>query len=114
MKKEIGTIDEFHSKRCYDLYMYGVELAKQINDYIDKGYIVIFEDEIIKTKFEFYDNEYRPEPYIKISNLIYIGYVYDNSGKVWLEREYTKKSIRDKFSKFKIVNPKDIIKIKVK
>ena len=48
-----GTVDEFHSQKYYDLYLYAIEFAKQINNYIDKGYIVLDGDDVFKNKFVF-------------------------------------------------------------
>ena len=47
----LGTVDEFHSQKCFDLYMYAVGFAKQINSYLDTGYLVFNNDEYFKNKF---------------------------------------------------------------
>lgn len=116
MKKDkIGTIDEFHSKSCYKLYIYAVSLAKQINEYIDKGYIVIEKGEIKTHKFIFHDCN---SPCIATQDrhftYVDIGNTYNIDGKVWLYGEETKKTIKERFDKFQIVNPVNIEKIKYK
>ena len=52
-KKQLGTVDEFHTKSCYKLYMYAVSLAKQVNEYIDRGWLVLYKGKPLK-KFVFY------------------------------------------------------------
>lgn len=105
----LGTVNEFHSKKCYDLYLYAVGFAKQINSYLENGYIVFNDTEYFKNKFVFYGND---RPYIAERSgncsFIYFGSTFDNEGKVWLHGEETKKSIKERFSKFKFVKPQHI------
>lgn len=102
----LGSVDEFHSQKCYDLYMYAVGFAKQINSYLDAGYLVFDNDEYFKNKFVFYGND---RPYVAERSgdcsFIYFGSSFDNEGRVWLQGEETKKTIKDRFSKFKFVKP---------
>ena len=109
----LGTVDEFHSKKCFELYLFAVKLAEQINTYIDLGYIIINDDKFIKNKFVFRDEK---EPYVALRNgnssRIYVGGCYDNNYKVWLHGEFTKKSIFDIFCKFKMVKPENIEYVK--
>lgn len=118
MTKEIGTIDEFHSKHCYELYLYAVTLAKQINEYIESGYLVVNIEEnyseFLTNPFKFY---LKDEPAVAIScsknsTNVWVGFVYDDEGKIWLTGEVTKKYIKKMFSKIKICDPKNFIKLK--
>lgn len=111
---KIGTPDQFHSKTCYKLYTYALSLAKQVNDYIEKGYLVVYKDQFLN-KFVFY-NELNEEPYIGERNgnatYIWFGSVFDENGKVYLCNDYTKKKIRNKFKEIKIYNPRYKEKLK--
>jgi len=110
-KKQLGTVDEFHTKSCYKLYMYAVSLAKQVNEYIDKGWLVLHEGQPLK-KFIFYS---RCSPCIaeKDGNciIIWIGSTYDVEGKVWLHGDYTKKTIKERFQKIQIFDPANAVKL---
>lgn len=105
----LGTVDEFHSQKCYYLYLYAVEFAKQINEYIDKGYIVLDGDDVFKNKFVFYSMDI-PCIAERSDNcsIIYFGSTFDHNGKVWLHGEESKLSIKKRFSQFKMVNPSNI------
>lgn len=112
----IGTIDEFHSKKCFELYMYAVEFAKQINSYLDDGYLVLNKNnEHTELKFVFYGIN-GPCIAQKSGNclLVYFGHSIDKEGKVWIQGTTTKKSIKELFSKFKCVKPCNIERIKFK
>lgn len=113
--KEIGTIKDFHSKKCYDLYMYAVSIAKQINDYINKGYLIINEEGIQTNKFLFYTDD-NPCIAVKLnenSTLIYLGSSWDSNGKVWISGDgESKLTIRKLFNDIKIINPEHIVKLK--
>ena len=108
----LGTVDEFHSKKCYDLYLYAVELAKQINNYIDRGYIVLDGEDIFRNKFVFYSMD-RPCVAERSGNcsFVYFGSTFDTNGKVWLHGEETRTSIKKRFLEFKIVNPSNIERV---
>lgn len=105
----LGTVDEFHSQKCYDLYLYAVGFAKQINEYIDKGYMVFDGDEYHKNKFVFHSFD---SPCIaeKSGNsyFIYFGSTFDHDGKVWLHGEESKSSIKKRFAQFKMVKPSNV------
>lgn len=105
--EKIGTCDQFHSKTCYNLYMYALSLAKQVNNYIEKDYLVVYKGHFLN-KFVFY-NELNDEPYIGERNgnttYIWFGSVFDKNGKVCLCDDYTKEKIRNKFEEIKIYNP---------
>lgn len=109
----IAKENEFHSKSCYELYLYAVSLAKQVNEYIDKGYIVT-EDNYPFNKFVFYDT-HSNKPIIaeKKNEALYVWYgtATDYNGKVWLHGEITKKSIKKDFKKIVIIEPKHKIKL---
>lgn len=102
-----GDVDEFQTPDCYDLYMHAVSLAEKINNYIDKGWIVI-KDWKHLWKFEFYGIE---KPLILQNSSIWFGNTLDMEGKVIFSWEYTKKTIENKFAKIKICNPKYFINI---
>ena len=106
MKKTEGTVDEFRTKTCYGLYMYAVGLAKQVNDYIDKGWLVSRNGEALG-RFIFRS---MGEPCIAEEkgncSLAWFGSFYDSTGKVWLHGDVTKKIIREKFEEIIICNPK--------
>lgn len=109
----LGTVNEFHSKKCYDLYLYAVGFAKQINSYLENGYIVFDDTEHFKNKFIFYRSNGIP-CVAEISgncSFIYFGSTFDKEGKVWLHGEESKKSIKERFSKFKFVKPQHIERI---
>ena len=105
----LGTVDEFHSQKCYDLYMYAVGFAKQINSYLDAGYLVFDNDEYFKNKFVFYSMDI-PCVAERSGNcsFIYFGSTFDKDGKVWLHGEESKSSIKKRFSQFKMVKPSNI------
>ena len=108
----LGTVDEFHSQKCYDLYLYAVGFAKQINEYIDKGYIVLDGgDDVFKNKFVFYKD--RPCVAERSGNcsFIYFGSTFDYNGKVWLHGEESKSSIKKRFTQFRMVNPSNIERV---
>ncbi len=108
----LGTVDEFHSQKCYDLYLYAVAFAKQINEYINKGYIILYGNEVFKNKFVFYSMD-RPCIAEKSGNcsFIYFGSTFDNDGKVWLHGDESKSSIKKWFSQFKMVKPSNIERV---
>lgn len=110
----IAKENEFHSKCCYRLYLYVVSLAKQVNEYIDKGYIVT-NDNYPFNKFVFYDT-HGNKPIIaeKKNETLYVWYgaTTDYNGKVWLRGEITKKSIKENFEKLVITEPGSKIKLK--
>lgn len=108
--------EEFHSKHCYDLFMYAVGLATQINEYIDKGYMVIDDDfYILEDKFIFESkNGY---PMIKHECYKVLCPSLDDNEKYWLsnDEDYgSKNKIKAIFQQFKIVHPKHIKTIKFK
>lgn len=107
----LGTVDEFHSQTCFELYMYAVGFAKQINSYLNNGYLVFDNDKYFKNKFVFYGNR----PYVSEQSgncsFIYFGSTFDKEGRVWLHGEESKKSIKERFSKFKFVKPCNIEQI---
>ena len=106
---QLGTIDEFHSPKCYELYLYAVGLAKQVNEYIDKGYIVFDGNDLFKNKFVFYcmNTPCIAEKSDYIS-FVYFGSSFDNDGKVWLSGIETKSTIKKRFEMFKFVKPSNI------
>ena len=107
----LGTINEFHTKSCYKLYLYAVELAKQANDYIDKGWLVLDDGQPLK-KFVFYSMG-SPCVAEKDGNctMVWFGSCYDDEGKVWLHGDYTKKRIRERFKKIQIFDPANAVKL---
>ena len=108
----LGTVDEFHSRECFDLYIYAVKFANQINNYINNGDLVFDGEEYFKNKFVFYGSD---KPYVaeKSGNcsFIYFGSTYDKDGKVWLKVEETKSTIKKRFSQFKFVKPCNIERV---
>ena len=107
--KTVGVRSEFHSQRCYQLYLYAVGLAQQVNDYIEKGFLLFNNDGgIIKRKLLFYHSD---EPCIleqhEAMSSMWIGGVYDTSDRIIVSGEYTKKSIRMLFSEIMLYDPKD-------
>lgn len=112
-KKEIGTVEEFHSKKCYALYLFAVSLAKQINAYFDSGCIV-FDINLhrVNGQFVFYGNN---TPLVGIKDgmgiIGYVGYTFDEHNKVWLHGSISKKDILKMFLGFQIVRPENIEKI---
>ena len=114
--KELGELKDFHSKSCYELYLYAVELAKQVNEYIDKGYFVI-KDGYLLGKFIFYDNIWEEAVVKEVEknhSTIWVGGVYDNNGKVWLRGELTKNQIKEMFQKILISHPESFIQLNYK
>jgi len=107
----LGTVDEFHTKTCYKLYMYAVSLAKQVNEYIDKGWLVLDEVQPLK-KFVFYS---MGSPCVAERDgnctMVWFGSSYDDEGRVWLHGEYTKKSIKERFEKIQIFDPANAAKL---
>lgn len=101
----LGTVDEFHTKSCYKLYMYAVSLAKQVNEYIEKGWLVMDEGQSIK-KFVFYSME-SPCVAERDGNCtkVWFGSSYDKEGRVWLHGDCTKKTIKERFQKIQIFDP---------
>lgn len=110
-KKQLGTVDEFHTKSCYKLYMYAVSLAKQVNEYIDRGWLVLHEGQPLK-KFVFYSMD---SPCIGERDgnctVAWIGSSRDKEGRVWLHGDYTKKAIKEKFQKIQIFDPANAVKL---
>ena len=107
----LGTVDEFHTKTCFKLYMYAVGLAKQVNEYIDKGWLVLQDGEQL-SKFVFYSMD-KPCVAEKRGNCSFIWFssCYDTEGKVWLSRYTTKKKIREEFQKIQICDPKLMVRL---
>lgn len=111
--EKIGRIEEFHSEKCFDLYMYAVGFAKQINSYLDAGYLVFDNCEVFKNKFIFHNgNNPRVATKIGICNTNYIDFSFDNEGNICITGNETKESIKNRFSKFKFVKPCNIEKLK--
>lgn len=112
-KKQLGTVDEFHTKSCYKLYMYAVSLAKQVNEYIDRGWLVLHEGQPLK-KFVFY-SIVSGSPCVAERDgnctIAWIGSSYDKEGRVWLHGDYTKKTIKEKFQKIQIFDPANAVKL---
>lgn len=115
MDERIGKLEEFHSKRCYERYMYAVKFGREINMYIDKGFLVFDENkEHVKGRFVFYGFS---SPTIGIiegnCTIGHFAATYDDDGKVWMTNEdnEAKKDIKKYFGSFSIVNPRDIKKI---
>lgn len=110
-KKQLGTVDEFHTKSCYKLYMYAVSLAKQVNEYIDRGWLVLYKGKPLK-KLVFYSIN---SPCIGERDgnctIIWIGSTYDVEGRVWLHGDYTKKTIKERFQKIQIFDPANAVKL---
>jgi hypothetical protein len=110
--EKIGTIDEFHSKTCYNLYMYAVKLAKQVNEYIDKGCLVLSGEQRID-KFIFHKDDPCIAEYDGYTSMIWYGSCYDDNGKVWLHGDVTKKQIKKDFKNIDIYEPANRIKLKL-
>jgi len=111
--KEIGTPEEFHSKKCYDLYLYAVSLAKQVNEYLDKGFIIFNGEDVFSDKFIFYHDKMPVVGYKSGRCFMgWLGQSWDKNGKVWIQGEDTKTSIKKMFSKFRFVRPENIEKLK--
>lgn len=112
-------IDErhlFHSDRCYKRYLYGRKFAEKINEYIDRGCLVIDEyGEPLKPgeRFIFRDGEILLSDQKRFS-VTYIGSVFDDEDKIYLlDDEFTMKNIKAKFQMFKIVDRKHIRKVRL-
>lgn len=108
-KPSIGTPQEFRTKKCFDLYMYAVSLAEQVNAYIDKGWLVIDEGAPLN-RFVFYamGSPCIAEKSDSGGTVVYAGWygsVSDENGKVCFHGEYTKKSIRERFQQILIFDP---------
>ncbi|MFA5759788.1 MAG: hypothetical protein WC942_10590 [Clostridia bacterium] len=109
----LGVVNEFHTKSCYKLYMYAVLLAKRVNEYIDKGWLVLYEGQHLK-KFVFYS---MGSPCIgerdDSCTMVWIGNSYDREGRVWLHSDYTKKTIKKMFQKIQIFDPANAVRLNV-
>jgi len=109
--------DYFNSKRSCERYLYAKSFALRINDYLDVGYIVIDEKgEVVNSPFDFINNS-KPviaRTYTDSSSIIYYGWTFtqDTHKIVFDNDNSTKSKIKELFNKFKIVNPKDIIRLK--
>lgn len=102
--------DDFRSDKCYELYLYALSFAKQINEYIDNGFIVMDNNRLFKYKFVFQSASRKPCIALKIENstLIWYGYSFSRDGKVWLSVIETKESIKKRFEQFKIIKPANV------
>lgn len=109
----IGSRDEFRTKSCYKLYLYAVKLANQVNEYIDKGFLVLSDGEPVN-RFVFYGHS---NPCVGEGSdrciVSWVGNTFDDNGKVWLHGDVTKTDIKKMFKNILIYNPKDSIKLKV-
>ncbi len=115
MKKLIGVRSDFHTQTCFNLYMYAVSLARQINAYIDNGYVVMKGEERIN-KFVFMCRM-ADAPCIGVLDGKYFwtwyGSTMSDEGKVCLREEVTKKQIRDDFRALRIYDPSKFVKLKI-
>jgi hypothetical protein len=114
----LGAVDEFHSKKCFELYLYAVKLAEVVNAHLDAGDIVFRTNahgqfEQFKHKFAFYGS-HGPLIIEKWDHcgFIYFGATTDNNGKVWLSKECDKKQIKGAFSQFRFVRECSLKSIK--
>jgi len=107
----IGTIDEFHTQTCYNLYMYAVGLAQKVNEYIDSGFLVLHNNQPMN-KFVFYG---MMGPCVAEEDgncmIVWFGSGHDDDGKVWLHGDYNKKTILEQFREIKIIDPKHLVSI---
>ena len=104
--------NKFHSKSCYKLYMYAKGLAEQVNQFIDKGYIVLDEEGHSFMKFSF-EKEYPciVQIYGNVT-ITRIGGCRDENNRVWIHGDLTKKDIKNMFQKILIYKPENRIKLK--
>lgn len=113
MDKNEITEDYFYSKRHYKRFMLAVKYAEKINEYLEKGYIIIDGyDKRIADKFETKLYEKLPDegksPVLVSEHGAYYGFNFVN-GKIYIE--HTLKDIREKFIKFKIFKSDSFIKL---
>lgn len=107
----------FHSDTCYKRYLYMKRFTDQINDMLDKGYIVFDNDgEMILPDSRFVYDEgsiaLRQSSTFRIS---YCGCTFDDDDLIYmLEKEFSFKEIKKMFAKFKYVDPKHIKQLKLK
>ena len=91
--------------------MYAVSLAKQVNEYIDRGWLVLYKGKPLK-KLVFYSIN-SPCVGERDGNctIIWIGSTHDVKGRVWLHGDYTKKTIKERFQKIQIFDPANAVKL---
>jgi len=114
IQKKFLFQSDFHSKTHFDRYMFELKCIYQINQFINKGYLVLNEDNEIfdkpfEIRFETKNDIKIPEFWIAPCN--YFEYSITDKNKIFVER--TKKQAKEFYSKFRIVNPKNIEKINV-
>lgn len=113
------NIDDFHSKQCYERYLYAMTLAKKINYYFDQNcFIYDADDKLLTEKFTFYDqSSNKPNLSYKASYYCFSLFIhYDYTCNLWLHNNdgYSEKDIEYYFKSFKIVSQDgEIIKLKL-
>lgn len=106
-EEPLDTAEKFHSQECYDLYMYAVGLAKQVNAYLDKGWLVLDSGRPIR-KFVFHHlgSPCVAQKYDNVTS-IWLGIYTDDRCRVVLSGVDSKNSIWEQFQKIQVFNPKD-------
>jgi len=109
----IAKEEQFYSAKQYNRYLFAVKLAKQINEYLRKGYTIIKDNEIVFGKFVFIsENSNDPIVGLHSGNCVqdYLNTSQDDNEKWFVD--YTINEIKKVFSEFLIVKPKNIRRIK--
>ncbi len=101
--------NQFKNENHYKRYLYAVSLGKQINEHLVNGCIIFDEDNQLFTEpFVFEDAN---EPCIMAGNVTYLcNERYEDSNLWYME---FRNEIKKFFSGFRIVEQKDIKKLKL-
>ena len=112
----VNERDFFHNETSYKRYCLGKKYALKINEYLDQGFLVFDEyDEPVQKSDRFVFEE--GEIYLKSDRVMscYVGSVFhEKTGRIYLmDDEFSPKALKEKFGSFSIVDPKNIIKVKL-
>jgi len=109
----IASKELFYDDFNYKKYLYAVSFAQQINDYLDKGFLVFEDNHRITGRFVF-EHSFYGTPIVGLkednSTSCVITESQDDDEKFYIEN--SAEEIFEIFKKFNIVNPKHIEHIK--